>query len=322
MPRLDCPICADCVVSLLFLSFLFSFFFNSPPLSTKKMVAKPKKAPAASAAKKTKAATTTTTKKKTKKKEEEDEEQPQPSRVDKAQIQKAIAALRLYLDKVKQEKEKDPLFEDEGDDAYSVLISLRTQPVGSAKSNAKMKAIRIPHSMVNLETAELCLIVKDNDGKGHKEAKLKVESMGEDKAGIAKVLGVSKLRNNYKPHEAKRKLCDSYDLFLADERVIPVLPKLLGKTFFKKKRQPIPVDLTKKDWAKEIRSKTSATYLSLSSGTCVRVKTGTSAMSVEDVVENTVVAIEGAVKHIPRRWGNIQSIFVKCNETVALPLYP
>ena len=57
--------------------------------------------------------------------------------------------------------------------------------------------------------------------------------MGEDKAGIAKVLGVSKLRNNYKPHEAKRKLCDSYDLFLADERVIPVLPKLLGKTFFK-----------------------------------------------------------------------------------------
>ena len=260
--------------------------------------------------------------KQTKKKEEEDEEQPQPSRVDKAQIQKAIAALRLHLDKVKQEKEKDPLFEDEGDDAYSVLISLRTQPVGSAKSNAKMKAIRIPHSMVNLETAELCLIVKDNDGKGHKEAKLKVESMGEDKAGIAKVLGVSKLRNNYKPHEAKRKLCDSYDLFLADERVIPVLPKLLGKTFFKKKRQPIPVDLTKKDWAKEIRSKTSATYLSLSSGTCVRVKTGTSAMSVEDVVENTVVAIEGAVKHIPRRWGNIQSIFVKCNETVALPLYP
>jgi ribosome biogenesis protein UTP30 len=273
------------------------------------MVAKPKKAPPPK-----------TNKEKTKK--EEDEDSAPPSRVDKAQIQKAIAALRLHLDKVKQEKEKDPLFEDEGDDAYSVLISLRTQPVGSAKSNAKMKAIRIPHSMVDLETAELCLIVKDNDGKGHKEAKLKVESMGEDKAGIAKVLGVSKLRNNYKPHEAKRKLCDSYDLFLADERVIPVLPKLLGKTFFKKKRQPIPVDLTKKDWAKEIRSKTSATYLSLSSGTCVRVKTGTSAMSVEDVVENTAVAIEGAVKHIPRRWGNIQSIFVKCNETVALPLYP
>jgi|TARA_B100001540_G_scaffold6726_1_gene5939 ribosome biogenesis protein UTP30 len=277
-----------------------------------KMVVNPKKAAAAK----------TSTKKTKKEDDEEEYKQQTSSRVDKSQIHKAVAALRLHLDKVKQEKEKDPLFEDEGDDAYSVLISLRTQPVGSARSNAKMKAIRIPHSMIDLETAELCLIVKDNDGKGHKEAKLKVESMGEDKAGIAKVLGVSKLRNNYKPHEAKRKLCDSYDLFLADERVIPVLPKLLGKTFFKKKRQPIPVDLTKKDWAKEIRSKTSATYLSLGSGTCVRVKTGTSAMSVEDVVENTIVAIEGAVKHIPRRWGNIQSIFVKCNETVALPLYP
>ena len=57
------------------------------------------------------------------------------------------------------------------------------------------------------------------------------------------VLGISKLRNNYKAHEQKRKLCDSYDLFLADNRVIPILPKLIGKTFFSKKKQPVPVDL-------------------------------------------------------------------------------
>lgn len=29
-------------------------------------------------------------------------------------------------------------------------------------------------------------------------------------------------------HEAKRKLCSEYDLFVADERVLPQLPKLLG----------------------------------------------------------------------------------------------
>jgi ribosome biogenesis protein UTP30 len=266
-------------------------------------------------------------KKKTKKNDDDDEDTAPETmtinRLNKNQVQKAITALKLHLEKVKEEREKDPLFDDEADDCFSVLISLKTQPVGKGNNpSAKMKAIRIPHSMVDLETAEICLIVKDNDGKGHKEAKQKVEQMGDDKAGIAKVLGVSKLRNNYKPHEAKRKLCDSYDLFLADERVIPILPKLLGKTFFKKKRQPIPVDLTKKDWAKEIRSATSATYLSLSNGTCVRIKTGTSQMSIEDVVENTCVAVEGAVKHIPRRWGNVQSIFIKLNESVALPLYP
>ena len=39
---------------------------------------------------------------------------------------------------------------------------------------------------------------------------------------------MSKLRTKYESHEAKRALCAAYDLFLADERIIPVLPKLLG----------------------------------------------------------------------------------------------
>lgn len=47
-------------------------------------------------------------------------------------------------------------------------------------------------------------------------------------AGVAKVVGLSKLRTKYESHEAKRQLCSSYDLFLADERVLPSLPKLLG----------------------------------------------------------------------------------------------
>ena len=42
------------------------------------------------------------------------------------------------------------------------------------------------------------------------------------------VVGLSKLRTKYESHEAKRQLCGSYDLFLADERVLPSLPKLLG----------------------------------------------------------------------------------------------
>lgn len=47
-------------------------------------------------------------------------------------------------------------------------------------------------------------------------------------AGISKVVGLSKLRTKYESHEAKRQLCNSYDLFAADERILPSLPKLLG----------------------------------------------------------------------------------------------
>ena len=50
------------------------------------------------------------------------------------------------------------------------------------------------------------------------------------------VIGVSKLRDNYKPYEAKRKLCASYDMFLADDRVVPLLPRLLGKKFYETKK--------------------------------------------------------------------------------------
>ena len=51
-----------------------------------------------------------------------------------------------------------------------------------------------------------------------------------------KVIGISKLKTDYKPYEAKRQLCASYDMFLTDERVITILPKLLGKTFFTKNK--------------------------------------------------------------------------------------
>jgi hypothetical protein len=42
------------------------------------------------------------------------------------------------------------------------------------------------------------------------------------------VVGVSKLKTKYESHEAKRQLCNSYDMFAADERILPSLPKLLG----------------------------------------------------------------------------------------------
>lgn len=66
------------------------------------------------------------------------------------------------------------------------------------------------------------------------------------------VIGVSKLKKKYVPYEAKRQLCSAYDLFVADSRVLPMLPPLLGKTFFKKKKLPVPINLKKKVAASHI----------------------------------------------------------------------
>jgi ribosome biogenesis protein UTP30 len=63
-------------------------------------------------------------------------------------------------------------------------------------------------------------------------------------AGVTKVIDLDKLRKNFDRYQAKRELCarkpnfinisrfyllTRYSLFLADDRIIPMLPKALGK---------------------------------------------------------------------------------------------
>ncbi|GAB2286498.1 hypothetical protein Dimus_020897 [Dionaea muscipula] len=77
-----------------------------------------------------------------------------------------------------------------------------------------------------------------------KDAKEKIDAEG---IPISKVIKLSKLKTDFKGFEAKRKLCDSFDMFFADKRVIPLLPKLLGKHFYKKKKIPVPIEMEHKN---------------------------------------------------------------------------
>jgi ribosome biogenesis protein UTP30 len=53
---------------------------------------------------------------------------------------------------------------------------------------------------------------------------------------FCQVVDLSKLRKKYKAFEVKRQLCNSYQVFLADERILPMLPKNLGKSFFSRNK--------------------------------------------------------------------------------------
>lgn len=53
---------------------------------------------------------------------------------------------------------------------------------------------------------------------------------------ISRVVGVEKLKGKFKGYEEKRMLLKENGLFLADERVVPLLPALLGKKFFQAKK--------------------------------------------------------------------------------------
>ena len=158
--------------------------------------------------------------------------------LDSDQATKAIKALYAWLKKEKKGG-KGGLFDGEdGDDFFHLTVSLKkTQPVRKDKPIG----IRISHPLYDLEDAESCLIVKDIAGEGKKAAKAKIQEGSI--LGVTKVLRVSNLKKKFATHEQKRQLCRDYSLFLADTRILPLLPKLLGKTFFKKKKQPVPVVL-------------------------------------------------------------------------------
>jgi ribosome biogenesis protein UTP30 len=53
---------------------------------------------------------------------------------------------------------------------------------------------------------------------------------------VSRVVGVEKLRGKHAPYEARRRLCSEHDVFLCDERVMEMMPKLLGKTWFDAKK--------------------------------------------------------------------------------------
>lgn len=60
---------------------------------------------------------------------------------------------------------------------------------------------------------------------------------------IAKVIGYTKLKKEFKQFKDKRILLNQYDLFLADLRIYKMLPECLGKEFYAKKKFPCPLKL-------------------------------------------------------------------------------
>ena len=57
-------------------------------------------------------------------------------------------------------------------------------------------------------------------------------------------------------------------LFLADERIVTLLPKLLGTKFYEAKKQPVVVDISKKEKTKQnIEKALSSTFYLPNRGT-------------------------------------------------------
>jgi len=204
----------------------------------------------------------------------------------------------------------NPLFSTSAE-TMTVLFTLSAIP---EKRKIKPCVIELPHPMYD-DKSDVCFISKDPQ-KEYKELLLQKHPV----PGLTKVIGIDKLRRNYKTIEAKRALADAFDLFLCDSRVVEMMPKLLGTIFYQKKNKaPIPVRIKTADPKPMVQQAINGTTLRVPTGPCFGVKIGRCSMSEEELIANANAVIAGVAKHFG---GNpLMSITVQATDSPALPVW-
>ncbi|KAJ2782398.1 proteasome-interacting protein cic1 [Coemansia interrupta] len=224
-------------------------------------------------------------------------------------VHRASKALLRYVEKNRFKKSKSLLT----DDPEQLHLIISTKDVAT-KERHKPYRIPLRHPMY-YEDSNVCLIIK----AGHEDTVEKIKELGIPQ--IKEILTAQQLKNSCRTYEARRELLASYDLFLADDRLLNSLPKLLGTKFFKAKKLPAPVNLLAKDLNLELRRALSSTFFRPSKGTCTAIRIGSTRLTVPELEETIEDVVKIAIKFIPRGWKNIQSISIKAGNTFALPVY-
>eukprot|EP00984_Skeletonema_dohrnii_P014999 scaffold6421_cov99-Skeletonema_dohrnii-CCMP3373.AAC.2 len=193
------------------------------------------------------------------------------------------------------------------------------------KASAKPIRVEIPHSLVsvggdgNLSDAQVCIIVKEESKPWVQEM---IERFPNELGCVKKVLGLQSLRTKHKSFAQRRELLARFDVFFADDRILPMLTKALGGKFFEKKKQPIPIALTRKEALPfAVQKNLKSTFMFLSAGTCVTVKAGNTGMDATKLLENIQSIAQVVPGKVPKKWANIRSVSIKTSASVALPIY-
>ncbi|KAF8843260.1 ribosomal protein L1 [Paxillus ammoniavirescens] len=233
------------------------------------------------------------------------------SHVSVKQCKRAIEALHAYATKLEKKRAETELLPSNDQHIWLQIAVKTMQP------EQKLKPVKIPikYPLVDPRTSGVCLITKDPQ----REYKDLLEQ--HNVKFISRVVGIEKLKGKFKAFEARRLLLKENSMFLADERVIPILPRLLGSKWFQAKKQPIPVCLTRKDLKGELERAIESSYMHQNKGTCTSVKVGILSQTPKQIQINLETAIPAIVGHIKGGWDNVQSLHIKTNASVSLPIW-
>jgi len=142
---------------------------------------------------------------------------------------------------------------------------------------------------------------------------------------VTEVLPVGLLKTDYKTHEQKRILVNSYDFFVADRDVMNVVPGILGTNFLRNKKMPRKINNIDPENIK-LRSKlvdslSQAHWFVDGRGDCTSIIVGNTEFSEKELTKNVEKCLEQVAKNSPRGWGFIKSVHLKLEKSLSLPVY-
>ncbi|KAG8887289.1 hypothetical protein FRB98_000275 [Tulasnella sp. 332] len=194
-----------------------------------------------------------------------------------------------------------------------IALQITTKRLKADKT-VRPHVIPLAHPLVDPRKEQICLITKDPQ----REYKDLLET--KNVKFIGRVVGVTKLKGKFRGYEERRQLLKENGLFLVDERVAEMMPKLLGSMWFKAKKQPTPVNLTRADLKGHLERAISNTFMNQNAGGTISVKVATTAQTHSHVYENICKSLPEIIKHISEEWDNIQSIYLTI-PGVSLPIW-
>ncbi len=235
------------------------------------------------------------------------------SLVDDKKISKALSELKKFAaNSTKEEESKAQLFEDELSNDLQIIFTKKN--LFTSKKNFKPKLIHIQDKPQNEEQPKIVLFVRDD--VIDKELLEKIEE-SELNSLIEQIITGSDLKSTYKQYEKRRELYSLNDIFLADDSLITTLPKLLGKVFYDSKKLPIPIKINKENFSiqsviNQVNKISNSIVYSLPRSNNLSVNLG----SIETINESVLKQV---IEHFQNE--ELRSIFIKTNQSPALPLY-
>ncbi|KAI9054882.1 hypothetical protein LZ554_002026 [Drepanopeziza brunnea f. sp. 'monogermtubi'] len=283
-----------------------------------------------------------------------------PYQLDVAQVLKASNALLNHIKtsekaaataSAKQSLLQDDEEEDEATESTPIWLQLTTKKHIIDQKKFKPIKIALPHALNTSSTTTICLITADPQ-RTYKDLIASDAFPSELATRITRVVGVQKLKKKWNQYESQRKLFAEHDIFLADDRVITQLPKLLGKTFYKSQsKRPIPVSIMEpvpktngkriaktkeeakektggrgaanaKSVANEITKAIASAVVNLTPSTNTAVRVGYAHWDAEKLAANVgAVSLALIEKYVPKKWRGVRSLHIKGPETAALPIW-